>query len=385
MSQEEDKNPTAADRQVTLEGEEAEILAGMANQSTELETLRTELLNANRKISELTLRLLGNEETPGGVMTPVTSTPRRVTIAPQGATAFPLSDPPEPKPADTAPRTFAIKAKDIPMLKLSDIDGLGAEARVDRFIEMVEYCVANGDDRIQVANTRLEFETITLLKQQMTTSSDSSWKNFKEQLKVISRGTKLHEDAFGEIMATTYHPDEMPRTFANQLRCKLAAFALRFPDEPMPKPERMIKEKLLAGMPSAKTELGHCHGEEYPLAKFLDMFESARRRTRTEQGRPVWKVTPNPQSTGASVPAPEASNHTDMQKFEQKVEQLLESLKNAAKNPRPRRTWCPYCRSGDHFLKDCPHNPPRGVCFDCQSPDHRRGAPNCPGNGGQNN
>ena len=112
------------------------------------------------------------------------------------------------------------------MLKLSDIDGLGAEARVERFIEMVEYCVANGDDRVQVANTRLEFEIITLLKQQMTTSSDPSWKNFKERLKAISRGTKLHENAFGEIMAITYHPDEMPRTFANQLRCKMAAFAL---------------------------------------------------------------------------------------------------------------------------------------------------------------
>ena len=57
MSQEGDKNPTAADRQVTLEAEEVEILAGMANQSTEVETLRTELLNANRKINELTLRL----------------------------------------------------------------------------------------------------------------------------------------------------------------------------------------------------------------------------------------------------------------------------------------------------------------------------------------
>ena len=226
MSQEGDQNPTAADRQVTLKAEEVEILAGMANQSNEVETLRTELLNANRKINELTLRLMGNEETPGGVMTPVTSTPRRVTIAPQGATTFLLSDPPEPKPADTAPKAFAIKAKDIPMLKLSDINGLGAEARVERFIEMVEYCVANGDDRIQVANTRLEFEIITLLKQQMTTSSDPSWENFKERLKVISRGTKLHENAFGEILAITYHPDEMLRTFANQLRCKMAAFAL---------------------------------------------------------------------------------------------------------------------------------------------------------------
>ena len=66
MSQDGDQNPTAAERQVMREGEEVEIFAGMANQSTEVETLRTELLNANRKINELTLRLLGNEETPGG-------------------------------------------------------------------------------------------------------------------------------------------------------------------------------------------------------------------------------------------------------------------------------------------------------------------------------
>ena len=274
-------------------------------------------------------------------MAPVTSTPRRVTIASQGATTLPLCDPPETKPADTAPKAFAIKAKDIPMLKLSDIDGLGAEARVERFIEMVEYCVASGDDRIQVANTRLEFEIITLLKQQMNTSSDPSWKNFKERLKAISRGTKLHENAFSEIMAFTYHPDEMPQTFANQLRCKMAAFALRFPDQPMPKPERIIKEKLLADLPSAKAELSHCHGDEYPLASFLDMFESVRHRTRSEQGRPVWKVTPNPQSTGASAPAPEASNNTDIQKLEQKVDQLLESLKNSAKKSQAQKDMVP--------------------------------------------
>ena len=125
MSEEGDQNPRAADRQVTLDAEEVEILARVANQSHEVETLRTELLNAYRKINDLTLRLLGDEETPGNVMAPVTSTPpHRVTTAPQGATALPLPDPPEPKPADTAPKACAIKAKDIPMLKLSDIAGL---------------------------------------------------------------------------------------------------------------------------------------------------------------------------------------------------------------------------------------------------------------------
>ena len=67
----------------------------------------------------------------------------------------------------------------------------------------------------------------------------------------------------------------------------MAAFALRFLDQPTPKTERIIKEKLLAGLPSAKAELCHCHRDEYPLASFLDMFENVRRRTRSEQGRPV--------------------------------------------------------------------------------------------------
>ena len=68
---------------MTLDAEEVEILARVANQSHEVETLRTELLNANKNINDLTLRLLGDEETPGNVMAPVTSTPCRVTIAPK--------------------------------------------------------------------------------------------------------------------------------------------------------------------------------------------------------------------------------------------------------------------------------------------------------------
>ena len=114
-------------------------------------------------------------------------------------------------------------------------------------------------------------------------------------------------------------------------------------------------------MPSAKAELGHCLGDEHPLDNFLDLFENAMRRTKPEQGQPVWKVTPNPQPTGASASASEASNQTDLQKLEQKVDQLLEGMEMSTRDPRPRRAWCPYCRSGDHFLKDCPHNPPRGV------------------------
>ena len=77
MSEERDKNPRAVGEEVTFDSEEEEILDRVANQTHELGILRTELLIANRKINDLTLRLLGNEETPDNAMAPVTSTPRR--------------------------------------------------------------------------------------------------------------------------------------------------------------------------------------------------------------------------------------------------------------------------------------------------------------------
>ena len=121
----------------------------------------------------------------------------------------------------------------------------------------------------------------------------------------------------------------------------MAAFALRYPDQPTPKTERIIKEKLLAGLPSAKAELGHCLGDEYPLDNSLDLFENAMHRTKPEQGRPVWKVTPDSQPTGTSASASEASNQTDLRKLEQKVDQLLEGMKRSTRVLIPRGTWCP--------------------------------------------
>ena len=370
---------------MVLDSEDEEILGRVANQSHEIESLRARLVMAERRNHELTMKLMEHEESQAIARAPISSTPHSVTVAPQDAIAPPLPDPPNPRPANTTPKAFVIKAKDIPILKMSEIGGLGAEDKAERFIELVEYCVSDGEDRIQVANTRLEFEILTLLKQQMTESSDPSWENFKGQLKTIFRGTKLHENAFREVMALTYHPDEMPRAFANRFKCKMAAFSRRFPEVPTPKIDRTIKKKLLEGVPSIRGELSFCTGDEYPLDTFLDRFENAMRSANLGQARSVWTVTPTPQSNSTSAPAPETSKPTELQELRQKMDQMLEDMKRVTRDPRPRRKWCPYCRSAEHFLKDCPHNPPRGVCFDCQSPDHRRGAPNCPGRGGQNN
>ena len=91
MSQEGDQNPTAADRQVTLEGEEAEILAGMANQSTEVETLRTELLNASSsKVRPAMMTEAMLEHQVVGFMTSLVGDAQQGIFAPQQMDSFGL-------------------------------------------------------------------------------------------------------------------------------------------------------------------------------------------------------------------------------------------------------------------------------------------------------
>ena len=44
-------------------------------------------------------------------------------------------------------------------------------------------------------------------------------------------------------------------------------------------------------------------------------------------------------------------------------------------------SWCAYCRSDTHSLRDCVYQPPRGACWDCKRTGCRRGKPGCPGKG----
>ena len=76
-----------------------------------------------------------------------------------------------------------IKPKDISMLKLSELHGVGTESRLTRFYSQVEFCVSSSSDRIQVALVRVEHDIATLVNAEISKVGNYiTWSDFKDIL-----------------------------------------------------------------------------------------------------------------------------------------------------------------------------------------------------------
>ena len=76
----------------------------------------------------------------------------------------------------------------------------------------------------------------------------------------------------------------------------------------------------------------------------------------------------------------------EVERLTKQLEELKKELQNVTtKTPRSNDKYCAFCRAKDHYLPECPHNPPRNACFDCLQPNLRRGHEGCPGPTPRNN
>ena len=67
-------------------------------------------------------------------------------------------------PCPTSKPGFLLKPRDIPVLTLKDVQGIESESRLDRFLEQVEGCCDEDQDRIRVGQTRVESAIATLIQ-----------------------------------------------------------------------------------------------------------------------------------------------------------------------------------------------------------------------------
>ena len=159
--------------------------------------------------------------------------------------------------AYSAPSTFTIRPKDIPLLQLSELHGLSAGNRLRRFFEQVEDCTPSDHDRVRVALHRVDPEIEGLLRAKQAHCSDS-WDTFKSVVRSQFASTHSAAEAWKEVVAETYDITEEPRAFLNRLRCKIAALANQFPHGEFPDADSVLKSKLFRGCPrSAQATLKH--------------------------------------------------------------------------------------------------------------------------------
>ena len=189
-------------------------------------------------------------------------------------------------------------------------------------------------------------------------------------------------EAIKEIEAETYSLDEAPRAYAHKVLGKLAAVKNRFPKESLPS-EEFVKRQLYRGLSKTLQDTMNIHLDSWcSLEQFLRSLEHhynvavlqgdvTRRRVQA-----ISAPTPSqlPSTAGNNVPKPDPA----MQDVLKQLGDLKNKLENLSKKGNNRK-YCAFCMVRDHNLADCPNNPPRGVCFDCNRPNCKRGHVNCPG------
>ncbi|XP_068235691.1 uncharacterized protein [Palaemon carinicauda] len=285
-------------------------------------------------------------------------------------------------PIGNQSKGFCLKPKDILMLKLSDLQGIGTDNRLARFFCQVEFCVSADMDRIQVALTRVDQEIATLITAEMAKRGNTiSWSQIKDFLNHQFACSVNITQSWQEIEMERYSVDEAPRTFVNRMKCKLSAFALKFPKDTLPKADNLVKRKLYSGLDGRSQErLVDFLDDGIPLERFIELFEYEYHLAIISGTVTQRRVLPVHNSNSLPKPAVNSSAQTTskLEDLEKQISELSNQLKRLGKK-KGNNQYCAYCKVRDHKLSECPHNPPRGVCFDCHRPGCKRGSAQCPG------
>ncbi|XP_068204306.1 uncharacterized protein [Palaemon carinicauda] len=179
-------------------------------------------------------------------------------------------------------KKFILKPKDIVMLKLSELQGIGTENRIARFFSLVELCASADIDRIQVVLARVEQEIATLLTAEMGKMGNNiSWSQFKDILNQF-KDTQNHHfacsanilQAWQEIELEHYSIDEDPRAFVDRMKCKVAALERKFPKNSLPKADSLLKRKLYSRLNSiSQKRIKDFLDDRIPLERFIELVE----------------------------------------------------------------------------------------------------------------
>ena len=282
---------------------------------------------------------------------------------------------------------LTLRPIDIPVLKLSDLHGLGTERTLSRFFKQVELCVPTDAARVQVALVRVDNGVASLITEEVEQKGgDISWGEFKAVCHQQFLYTVSVSQAWKEVEEEEYSMDEAPGAFVNRMRVKMKDLNKKFPGDALPKPNNIIKKKLSRGLPpTAQRRLADFQDEQVPLWRFLEMAEE-QRQLAVMRG----EITPRRSVpvNATTIPRPQPSKDTGgasggLEEVCDKIEKMVERFeKQMSRRKGFAPKYCAFCQAKGHNLSECPKDPPRGVCFDCHRPNCKRGAAECPGTAG---
>lgn len=272
-----------------------------------------------------------------------------------------------------------LKPRDIPMLHLDDLHGVETESTLTKFYGQIESCVLTDEDRLQVAQSRMDNPLSTLIQTFIKQKNIVLWEDFKKVMDNQFQSTTNITEAWQQIEEENYDIEVNPRAFVNKLACKMAAISSKFPRESLPDQEKLMKRKLFRGLPRTSQNRLVDFVDSIAIGEFLKRVEDERRFTLQSSREMVNRLKETeaicsvPTKQAETVPRSDG-NHSEIQQKLDEMSTQLKNLTQAMKSP-----YCGYCRTTDHTRATCPLNPPRGACFDCMQLGCRRGSATCPG------
>ena len=142
------------------------------------------------------------------------------------------------------------RPKDVSILKLSELQGVGSDIRLNTFFRQVESCSDSDNLRIEIALARSEPDIATFISAEVFSRSNGlPWDDLKQIM--VGHFTTFSAtlvQAWQEVTAMTYCSDEPPGLFLNRLRCKISALKLKYPESQIPVSDTFLKKKVFQGL-----------------------------------------------------------------------------------------------------------------------------------------
>lgn len=264
-----------------------------------------------------------------------------------------------------------LKPRDIPVLELDQLKGVAGEGRLSIFLSQLEECAFSTHDRLRMVTTRVDVHLAIYVQAILARNPGITWEEFKKHLK--EELTEQNEDnIFDAINSLKYQVEEDPTEFVAHLKCKLALLELRTNGKETPSKEKIIKTKLMQGLPKASRErLELFKDPNVSLKRFMDRF-SLERTIVLAQITEVRSVQASPTTTPEKD---ETSKRLD--EMESRLRRM--NTQGTVNRNKSYSQYCRYCRSSSHGEDTCRRNPRPGSCFDCLRTNCYRGHPRCEG------
>ena len=250
------------------------------------------------------------------------------------------------------------------------------------------------EERVSLAIIKMEDSVSAIIETEKTKRRVSRWEPFKVMLNEMFVVPIEPGRVMREISAGFYYDlQQEPREFANRIKVVYSSV----PASGLPNMDQAIKRKLYDGLTTTLKENLRFFMEDQliSLNAFLKELDDQRRihlqvtrnekkiREIKEETNLINKVETTPETTQDNSWLINLSSTigSEMSKGQEVLIKAIEEMgkKVEANSARPpRKKYCGYCRTDQHWIYECPKNPPRGSCFDCLIVGHRRGDPGCP-------